>query len=686
MDGRGTDDSAGAYDSAGTRNLVSGEAVVHGPVLQAARIESIVFGSPEPVWATPSQVPAPHRGFVNRTRELSLLSALLNSIEADGLDIVLVTGMGGIGKSQLVTFWVAKQQLKERFPDGQLYVDLGEQRRDGAVDVSAVVAGFLRALKIREDRIPPGLAERSALLRSVTAGRRMLVVIDDARHAAEVRPLLPADGLVVVTSRRRIPGLVVDGALSVEVEPLDSRAGLRLVRRWRESADEETAGELVQLCGGLPLLMRAAGQWLIERPDLELADIIRLLSESREEALDGVFDSVLDVLPAPTRHLYGLLGCCPGTTFTTATAEAAGGQRVAEALSDLLNAHLAAPASSRGHFALHDLAREHARARAGRDPLVDRTAVLRKVTEFFMSHAVRADRLAVGSGFRLHNAPAEPDREPLFHTSAEALGWLDAERANLLAVLRAAMDEGWYDAVWRLCDPLWALYHSRKHYADWIEAHQLAIEAAQWEGRLDVEVCMRNRLARAYYELGDLALADEQLDRAAPLLDAAADGRLSGMIWETMGLIELARSRPGEAIALFGRARDANAAEGDTHGIVVQTYQLAQALLAAGRLDDALGALAEAEEIAVGASDDGMRSRIGIVRGQVHRAGRRPELALESFTVAAEWAHRLGQLAKLEQVLPLVGETAGECGEARLRDLAERKAHELRAHLGLAPG
>jgi tetratricopeptide (TPR) repeat protein len=271
-----------------------------------------------------------------------------------------------------------------------------------------------------------------------------------------------------------------------------------------------------------------------------------------------------------------------------------------------------------------------------------------------------------------------------FTTAAQAIEWLDAERANLLEVLRAATDEGWHADVWTMCESLWALYHSRKHYADWIEAQQLGIQAAQWEGRIDAEVRMRNQLARAYYELGELDRADEQLQRTAVLLDAVTDGRLNGMVWETTGLIALARRRPEEAIALFTRARDANVAEGDSHGTAVQTYNLGQALLAGDRFDDALAALAEAERIVSATDDDAMRSRIAIMEGSVHRAAGRPERALECLTMAAQWAGRLGQLAKAEQALILVSELAGECGDPHLQVLATQRLGELRAHLGLA--
>ncbi|WP_433858974.1 hypothetical protein [Streptomyces kronopolitis] len=689
-----SDRSDGAGES--VRNAVSGDTVVAGPVVQAGRIESLTFAAaPAPAPLTPRQVPPPRPGFVNRTAEFAALGAALASYGPDSPPAtIVITGLGGVGKTELVSQWVWRE-LAERFPDGQLYVDLGEVRRDGGIDVGGVIGTLLRSLGVHESLIPAGTTDRSALFRSATAGRRLLVVLDNAQHAAEVRPVLPGHGLAVVLSRKRLASLEVDGAMPLTVAPLDAGAGLQLVRRWQHSAAEPgtapgdepgAAARLVAACGGLPLALRAAGEWLIERPHMSLEAVVDALADEQDtgRSVAAVFDAVTATFCAHTLALYRFLGAFPGTTFTADVAGAAGVPRFEDGLRDLRTAHMAVGAGAPGRFRLHDVVAAHARARTG--PEEDVREVRRRVTDFYLTAAARADRLVLGERLRLQEAPPAPGAATdgsrgLVGTGAEALEWLDAERANLLAVLRMAADEGRHDAVWRLCESLWALYHSRKHYADWIESHRLGIEAARWEGRIDAEVRMRNQLARAHHSLGEYDLADAELRGAEDLLDAVADARLPGMIRETQGLLCLARRRPEEAIALFTRALRAN--EGDTHGIVVQTYNLGQAVLAAGRPQEALDLLDGAMATARAEGDDAMALRIGIVRARAYRAGGRLEHALEAVTDAALLAERLGQVVKLKEALELAVELGDRIQNPQVQRAGRRMMSELRQRTGI---
>ncbi|MGX1855063.1 NB-ARC domain-containing protein [Streptomyces sp. NPDC055299] len=695
-----SDRSDGVGDS--VRNVISGDTVVAGPVVQAGRIESLTFAAaPPPAPLTPRQVPPPRPGFVNRTAEFAALGEALAAYGPDSPPAtIVITGLGGVGKTELVSQWVWRE-LAERFPDGQLYVDLAEVRRDGGVDVGGVIGTLLRALGVHESLIPAGTADRSALFRSATAGRRLLVVLDNAQHAAEVRPVLPGHGLAVVLSRKRLASLEVDGAVPLTVAPLDADAGLQLVRRWQHAAaepgtasgtDPGAAARLVAACGGLPLALRAAGEWLIERPHMSLEAVVDALADEGIRPADtgrsvaAVFDAVTATFCAHTLALYRFLGAFPGTTFTADVAEAAGVTRFEDGLRDLRTAHMAVGAGAPGRFRLHDVVAAHARARTGPEEEVRQVREVRqRVTDFYLTAAARADRLVLGPRLRLQEAPpdtsAPEGSQQLFHTGAEALEWLDAERANLLAVLRMAADEGRHDAVWRLCESLWALYHSRKHYADWIESHRLGIEAARWEGRIDAEVRMRNQLARAHHALGEYDLADAELRRADELLDAVADARLPGMIRETQGLLCLARSRPEEAIALFTRALHAN--EGDAHGIVVQTYNLGQAVLAAGRPQEALDLLDGAMATARAEGDDAMRLRIGIVRGRAYRASGMFEHALAAATDAALLAERLGQVVKLKEALELAVELGDRIQNPQVQRAGRRMMRELRQRTGI---
>ncbi|MFD9812140.1 tetratricopeptide repeat protein [Streptomyces sp. NPDC059080] len=714
-------------EPADVRNTVAGDAVVSGPIIQAGRIEQLAVAAAVPFWV-PRQVPPPHQGFVNRSSELAQLRRAAAVRENDAgrpvepAPVIVVTGLGGVGKTQLVSQWVARD-LSEHCPGPQLYVDLADLRRDGGVHVADVLGGFLHALGVPHDLIPAGLGPRTVLFRSATAGGRVLVVIDNAQHAAEVRPLVPASGLAVVTSRTRMPGLQMDGAAHVVVDPLDEAAGIQLIRGWRIAASESAAAELVRRCGGLPLALRAAGEWLAGRPHLQVGDAVRRLGTTGPQGArpagagqepptgpggdDGasaagdltrtvgrVFDSVLTELSEDTRRVYQLLGCLPGTTFVRAVVTATGTHGVDDALGSLLTSHLVVPADPDGdaagprRFRMHDLARSHARGLAQELPAEEARAVRRAVTDFYVAAAAHADRVASPGRFRIQEAPGRTPEEladgvPLFTGKAEALDWLDAERGNLLAVMRMAEQERWHDAVWRLCESLWPLYHDRKHHADSIEAHHLGIEAAQWEQRPGVEVRMRNQLARAQYQLGEYEEAERELARALPLADAVDDSRVRGVILESQGLVALARGRWEDALGLFREALATNA--DDPHGTVVQRYNIAQAHLAGERWKQALDVLVRAWETAVATDDALMLPGLALVRSRAHEGLGRLDRAVDDAVFAAETALKAGRTAKLNGALERLAVLAERTGDTRLRTACRDQLARLHRRADVRP-
>ncbi|GGZ62721.1 hypothetical protein GCM10010344_30950 [Streptomyces bluensis] len=673
-------DNLGRGDGGRTvHNTVSGDAVIHGPVVQASMINSLHVATSErrPV---PRQLPPRIGLFVNRARELTELTHAMESSR-----LISLSGLGGVGKTQLVPQWIAGLD-GDPFPDGHLYADLTDGRRDGSVDVAAVLRDFLVALGEDNDRLPATLNGLSRAFRSVTAGLRLLVVVDNVQHAPEVRPLVPGGGHLLVLSRRRLPSLEIDGATCVTVDPLDEQAGVELIRHWRHTATREAATRLSRLCGGSPLALRAAGRQLLERSHVPLEDVVRELGGDSdwlrggedEESAWGVFDRVLAGFPDHTRALYLLLGSLPGTTFTAAVARATGAERFDEALGDLLATHLAVahrPTAGRepDRFRLHDVVRAHARAHAeSAVPEERRASALRQLVEHYVEFTSHADRLVLGGRRRLQPAPSG---DTPFADAAEALAWLDAERANLLEVLRAAAAHDWHDPVWQLCESLWALYHSRQYYTDWIESHRLGVTAAQWAPvpRPDVEIRLRNQLARAHMGLDEDGEARAELDRAEELFGLVAEGWLHGVIWETQGLLSMKQGDAEAAVDLFTRALRAN--EGDRHGIAVQSYNLAQALVAAGRprravdlLDSVLAGIPE---------DDAMRMRIGIVLGRAHQALGAYDRALELAIDAAVRAHGRKQYAKLNQALLLTAELADQVHDSPLRQACLDKLAEL---------
>ncbi|MFJ5122176.1 regulator [Kitasatospora sp. NPDC088548] len=662
-------------------NTVSG--TVYGNVVQGRNVEVHVHGARPPLGA-PQQVRKPRRTFVNRAKELAALTAALGHLDGSRPVVIAFTGLGGVGKTELVAQFAAGHA--EHFPDGQLYADLAAHRHLGGVDLGEILAGFLRGFGLEPHQVPETLPERAALFRTVTADRRVLVFLDNVDHAAEVRTLLPSTGLVVVAGRRRLPGLALDGAEVLRLDPLSTTAGTELVRGWLgpgRGTDRELE-DLVELCGGLPLALNAVGSQLLDRSGLrvdrvvaELADKERRLASlgSDEGAIGDVLDAVYLRLAGHTRDLYHLIGTVPGPHVSVEVAEAVGLERVPDGLADLLAAHLLDEVVDDGpeeRFRTHDLVRLHARDRARRQP--GRAELLRGIVAYYRGRAALADRAVLGDRLRLQ----EPGGAELpgFASRAEAMEWLQAERANLLGAVRAAAEQRWHGEVWRLCESLWPLYHGRGLYDDWTESHLLGVEAAQWDNRPDAGIRMRNQLARAYHGRKEYPRAAEQLAAASALLPLVDEPRLAGLVRETDGLLCLADGRPERAVELFTLAREAN--EGDPHGVVVQSYHLGQALIAAGRPEQALAVLDEATATAGRTADSPMLMRLSLVRARAHRALGRLDRAVVHAGESADRAFALGQAAKEGEAHTLLVELADELGDTGLADRSRARLRRLR--------
>ncbi|MFF2077293.1 regulator [Kitasatospora sp. NPDC058162] len=645
-------------------NSLSGT-TVHGDVIQGGNV-TVNVGPKDRI---PHQVRPARPTFVNRERELAALVAAIGRVEERKPRIVAFTGLGGVGKTELIAHFVS--QYGDLFPGGDLYADLAAYRHLGGVDLSEVLAGFLREFGVAD--VPGSMSERVARFRTITAVRRVLVFLDNVEHAAEVRGLLPAGGLVVVAGRRRLPGLSLDGAEVLQLDPLSSAAGVKLVRCWLgpgRGTDQEVA-ELVGFCDGLPLALNAVGYQLLDGEleiDQALAELSdparRLVSLDNEEGgIDRMLDPVVRRLSPHAEALYHLVGVNPGPFVSAELAEASGIDRAPDGLRELRSAHLLDDVVDDGpgrRYRAHDLVRLHAHGCARELP--ERLELLARIVGYFRGRAALADALVLGERFRLQEQSGAG--LPGFADKKSALGWLRAERANLRETVRAAAEQGWHGEVWRLCESLWALYHSDKNYGDWIGTHRLGVESAQWDNRPDAVIRMRNQLARAHYELKEFPLAAEQVAMASELLPLVDEPRLSGVLYETDGLLCLADGRPERAVELFTLARAAN--EGDPHGVVVQSYNIAQALIAAGRAAEAIGVLDEAVVIAERTDDEPMLMRLPLVRARAYRDLGDTEAAVRCAEECVRRAAELGHLAKEREAHRLLVSLAGELGDATL--------------------
>ncbi|GAB7186057.1 hypothetical protein ATKI12_5888 [Kitasatospora sp. Ki12] len=659
-------------------NTVSGT-TVGGHLVQAQHIGSVHLHQPEEL-PRPHQVRRPHGPFVNREPELAALTAALGRVETGELGVVVFTGLGGVGKTELIARFT--EEHRARFPGGDLYADLQAYRHQGGVDLPELLAGFLRALGTES---PAAEAERFTKFRTVTAGRRCLFFLDNVEHAAEVRALLPSGGLVVVASRRRLPALRMDGAEVRQLGPLSPEAGAELVRTWpgSEHGTEEELSALVELCGGLPLALSVVGSQLLDHENLPIGEVVAELHDregrsavlnDEDSDLGPTYDAVYERLPEQGKALYHLIGVHPGPFLSAGLAQAAGIERAARVLSELRATHLVDEVEdddpSEKRFRAHDVVRLHAYGRARELP--DRAELLARVVAYFRGRASRADR-AMGPRLRLQDPSG--DGLPGFPSGAAALEWLHAERANLRAVVEAAAEQGWHGEVWRLCESLWPLYHGRKLYQDWIATHRLGVESAHWDNQPDAVVRMRNQLARAHYERKEYPLAAEQLALAAEQLPLVTRRQVAGVLHETDGLLCLADGRPGRAVERFALALEEN--RGDPHGEIVQSYNVAQALIADGRPDEALTVLAGAAARAGATGDDDMLMKLPLVTARAHRALGQLSPAVAHAEDCVRRAKERSQHAKEAQAHTLLVSLATELDDPELAERSRARLREL---------
>ncbi|MFE6770129.1 ATP-binding protein [Streptomyces fimicarius] len=662
---------------------------VHGFVVQAGSVHGGIHvagpAAREEV-PPPWQLPPPVR-ITDRTEELRALETHRCRATQDGHPtLAAVSGLGGVGKTAVALAWL--HHLRPHFPGGQLYADLGAQAPDGPADPGEVVGRFLRALGVPTGQVPPALGERVALYRSLTAGRRLVVLLDDAATAAQVRPLLPAGRCVTaVTSRRRMPGLSLDGGHVVHLEPLSTEAAVELLDATladgRVAAQPEEARALVLLCAGLPLAVRIAGARLASRPRQNITAMVRALSEEHERlealAIEGDHDvrAALDLsyqgLPPTAARLYRLLGLHPGREFGASVARTLLGRDPVEALDALHDANLlvdVAEESGGERYRFHDLVRLHAAARAAQDESGDeRTAALHRIGRHYLANTGRAEeiiepgRAALERDFGRDAGPgsvAEEDFGPVDgRTEAEAaLDWLERELPNLMAVVRLARPMGAPELAWQLTDALWPLFPRRKLYREGTEAHQEGLLAAEEAGNGAAVCRMLTSGALGKLATGDHAEGLAMFERAAAAFLECGDALGHARTLNYRGLAHQRLGHLDRAAGFFARAATELPALGDLRAGALARFNLADVALSEGRYEDAV-IDAEAARITLEAAGDtynaaraaGLTGRACVGLGRLDRADAELSAALSALRTAAgfEAARVLGGLAQLSE-------------------------------------
>ncbi|MFF3848210.1 BTAD domain-containing putative transcriptional regulator [Streptomyces sp. NPDC002328] len=494
----------------------------------------------------PAQLPLDIPVFSGRRSEVERVLALSGGAVAAGRTVVIsaIGGMAGVGKTTLAVHWA--HRVADRFPDGQLYVNLRGFDPSGAVmEAGEAVRGFLGALGVPPERVPHGEDAQAALYRSVLAGRRVLVVLDNARDSDHVRPLLPGSPgcLTIVTSRDELSGLVAGhGAHALSLRPFDAgQARAFLVRRLgaeRVEAEPGAADEIGELCAGLPLALACVAARAAAHPHFPLAAVAAELREAhgsldafaRSDAsvdVGTVFSWSTQAVSPAAERLFRLLALHPGPDFSLPAAAALAclpPRRVRPLLGELTGLHLISEHSP-ARYAFHDLLRAHA-AELVREhhTEAERQAALHRLHHHYLHTAHTADRLLAPTADPLPPPPAPEGvhLEPLADDD-RALAWLTAEHAVLLAVVETAAASGQERIACQLAWSLEPFFDRRGHWHDGLAVQRTALAAARRLADPALEARGLRGLGRAEGRLGLHADAVPRLERALELFARLGD-------------------------------------------------------------------------------------------------------------------------------------------------------------------
>lgn len=521
---------------------------------------------------SPWQLPPDVRGFTGRTEQLARLDALLTAREqSSAATIALISGTPGVGKTALVVHWA--HQVRDRFPDGLLYVDLRGFDPEQPREPAQVLGTFLRSLGVARDQVPSDLAERTALFRARLDQQKILVFLDNAASDEQVRPLLPNSphSLVVVTSRNSLNGLIArHGAHHVRVPHLPVADAVSLLQvligDHRVDEDQTGAAELVERCALLPLAIRIGAELATTRRRAgltELAEELRqyhldLFSAGGDErtAIRTVFSWSYLHLRAERARAFRLLGLHPGQDLDIHTCTALMDVDLLEArlrIDDLVRANLLEEAGD-DRYRMHDLLRAYAREEADRHDPTELDQAMRRLFGHYLGTSAVAMALLAPHDVVVRTAAEVLTTVLPLANAEQAMDWLDAERQNLLTMAEVAANGNWPDRAIQVSALLCRYLVTRAHYADAMALHTLALKVARNYDRPEFEGWELARIGVVHLRQGHFVEAKEHLVSALTIARNCGDVMLECRALRFLGEASVQLGHCADALDLLTHA------------------------------------------------------------------------------------------------------------------------------------
>lgn len=598
------------------------------------------------------------------------------------------------------------------YPDGQLYVNLHGYDAAQQVTPLRALRGFLLALGVRRDQLAADVDEAGAQFRSAVAGRRLLIVLDNARRAGQVRPLFPGVGecAVLVTSRDQMSGLVArEGARRVPLGPLQEQDAIDLLARLiHEERPEDSAvalRELALLCARLPLALRIAAEHALSRP---LASIGELIADLRTQSAlwraltvdeysqwdepvlaHSVFAWSYQALPKTAARVFWLLSLHPGPDFSEAAAVALTGQAMpGQALDILVGAHLLERLAG-NRYQFHDLVRSYAVDQSREeDPTGRRHDAMRRLLLWYLRSADAAQPHVNPKEARVRIEAAQDDElaPRTFGSYDEAVDWFDREHGNLMASVTAADQQGLHEIAWKLAVVLRAFHMRFSMVEDWLTASNAGLRSAEAIGDLFAQGELLESMGMACSQAYDLDRSEEYLIRALQARRQAGDRHGLALTLNSLGLLEIRRHHVKAAQSVFQEALEIYAELDDETWMPVIRENFAEVLISLGRASAAepfiLKALADLRTRGdIGSQGNALRL-LSMARRDQGDLGRARAAAEAAVKLAVQQRHpgREGYwLLELGTVQRLAGELSAALRSFnRSADLLHRTGHRIR--------